>query len=61
MKTGTICDSFISMLTDQLTTTHLASTGLSSFDTILDGDGYPDRSTILIVSPPGIAKDVLGY
>jgi circadian clock protein KaiC len=38
----------------------MASSGIQSLDRIL-GDGYPDRSTILIVSPPGIAKEVLGY
>jgi circadian clock protein KaiC len=39
----------------------LASTGIPSLDGILGTDGYPDRSTILVVSPPGIAKEVLGY
>jgi circadian clock protein KaiC len=38
----------------------MTSSGLQSLDRLL-GDGYPDRSTILIVSPPGIAKEVLGY
>jgi len=27
----------------------------------LGNDGYPDRSTILIVGPPGIGKEALGY
>jgi KaiC/GvpD/RAD55 family RecA-like ATPase len=25
------------------------------------GDGYPERSTILVVGPPGIGKEALGY
>jgi circadian clock protein KaiC len=39
----------------------LASTGLSSLDNLLGGDGYPDRSTVLVVGPPGIGKEALGY
>jgi KaiC/GvpD/RAD55 family RecA-like ATPase len=39
----------------------LASTGVQSLDAILGGDGYPDRSTVLIVGPPGIGKESLGY
>jgi KaiC/GvpD/RAD55 family RecA-like ATPase len=39
----------------------LASTGLLSLDNLLGSDGYPDRSTILIVGPPGIGKEALGY
>jgi len=39
----------------------LASTGISSLDNLLGGDGYPDRSTILIVGPPGIGKEATGY
>jgi circadian clock protein KaiC len=39
----------------------LASTGLSSLDQLLGSDGYPDRSTILVVGPPGIGKEALGY
>jgi len=39
----------------------LASTGLSSLDQLIGGDGYPDRSTILVVGPPGIGKEALGY
>jgi KaiC/GvpD/RAD55 family RecA-like ATPase len=39
----------------------LASTGLASLDNLLQKDGYPDRSTILIVGPPGIGKEALGY
>jgi circadian clock protein KaiC len=39
----------------------LTSTGLTSLDKLLGGDGYPDRSTILVVGPPGIGKEALGY
>ncbi len=39
----------------------MASTGLPSLDNLLGSDGYPDRSTILIVGPPGIGKEALGY
>ncbi len=39
----------------------MASTGLSSLDNLLGSDGYPDRSTILVVGPPGIGKEALGY
>jgi len=38
----------------------LASSGISALDELL-GDGYPDRSTILVASQPVIAKEVLGY
>jgi len=39
----------------------MASTGLSSLDQLLGNDGYPDRSTILVIGPPGIGKEALGY
>ncbi len=39
----------------------LASTGVPSLDQLLGSDGYPDRSTILVVGPPGIGKEALGY
>jgi len=39
----------------------VASTGLPSLDQLLGSDGYPDRSTILVVGPPGIGKEALGY
>jgi len=39
----------------------MASTGLISLDQLLGNDGYPDRSTILVVGPPGIGKEALGY
>jgi circadian clock protein KaiC len=39
----------------------LASTGVPTLDSILGNDGYPDRSAILVVGPPGIGKESLGY
>jgi KaiC/GvpD/RAD55 family RecA-like ATPase len=36
------------------------SSGIPSLDPLLD-DGYPDRSTILVVGPSGIGKEALGY
>lgn len=38
----------------------MVSTGLRELDQLLGG-GYPDRSSILIVGPPGIGKESLGY
>jgi circadian clock protein KaiC len=39
----------------------LVSTGVPALDRLLGGGGYPDKSAILIVGPPGIAKEALGY
>ncbi|MDA4135914.1 MAG: RAD55 family ATPase [Thaumarchaeota archaeon] len=39
----------------------MVSTGVPTLDHLLGGDGYPDRSAILVVGPPGIGKEVLGY
>jgi KaiC/GvpD/RAD55 family RecA-like ATPase len=39
----------------------LVSSGFSSLDMLLGEDGYPEGSVILVVSPPGIAKEVLAY
>ena len=39
----------------------MASTGVPSLDQLLSSDGYPDRSAILVVGPPGIGKEALGY
>jgi len=39
----------------------LASTGVPSLDNLLGSDGYPDKSSILVVGPPGIGKEALGY
>jgi KaiC/GvpD/RAD55 family RecA-like ATPase len=38
----------------------LVSSGVLALDPLL-GDGYPDKSTILVVGPPGIGKEALGY
>jgi circadian clock protein KaiC len=38
----------------------LVSTGVPALDGLL-ADGYPERSTILVVGPPGIGKEALGY
>ncbi len=39
----------------------MASTGIAALDQLLGNDGYPDKSTILVVGPPGIGKEALGY
>ncbi len=39
----------------------LVSTGVPSLDSLLGTNGYPDRSAILVVGPPGIGKEALGY
>jgi circadian clock protein KaiC len=39
----------------------LVSTGVPSLDNLLGTDGYPDKSTVLVVGPPGIGKEALGY
>jgi len=38
----------------------MLSTGLDELDQLLRG-GYPDKSAILVVGPPGIGKEALGY
>lgn len=38
----------------------MASSGVPALDKLL-ADGYPDKSAILIVGPPGIGKEALGY
>jgi KaiC/GvpD/RAD55 family RecA-like ATPase len=38
----------------------MVSSGVPALDPLL-GDGYPDKSTILVVGPPGIGKEALGY
>jgi circadian clock protein KaiC len=38
----------------------LASSGVAALDPLL-GDGYPDRSAVLVIGPPGIGKEALGY
>jgi KaiC/GvpD/RAD55 family RecA-like ATPase len=39
----------------------MVSTGLEGLDQVLDGQGFPDRSTILVEGPPGVGKEALGY
>jgi KaiC/GvpD/RAD55 family RecA-like ATPase len=39
----------------------LVSTGVQSLDSLLGSDGYPDKSAVLVVGPPGIGKEALGY
>jgi len=38
----------------------LASSGIPALDSLL-ADGYPDKSAVLVVGPPGIGKEALGY
>ena len=38
----------------------MASTGVEELDRLLK-HGYPDKSAILVVGPPGIGKEALGY
>ena len=38
----------------------MVSSGIPALDPLL-GDGYPDRSATLVVGPPGIGKEALGY
>jgi circadian clock protein KaiC len=39
----------------------LVSTGVPTLDNLLGSDGYPDRSAVLVIGPPGIGKEALGY
>jgi len=39
----------------------LPSTGIPALDRLLGETGYPEKSTVLIVGPPGIGKEALGY
>ncbi len=34
---------------------------MTSLDGLLGGNGYPEKSTILVVGPPGIGKEALAY
>jgi KaiC/GvpD/RAD55 family RecA-like ATPase len=38
----------------------LASSGIPALDRLLS-DGYPEKSAVLVVGPPGIGKEALGY
>jgi len=39
----------------------LVSTGIPSLDHLLGEDGYPDKSSILVIGPPGVGKEALAY
>ena len=39
----------------------MASSGFPSLDKVLGHQGYPDKSAILVVGPPGIGKEALCY
>ncbi len=39
----------------------MPSTGFPELDKLVGSDGYPDRSAILVIGPPGIGKEALGY
>lgn len=39
----------------------MPSTGIQTLDPLVGSDGYPDRSTILVIGPPGIGKESLAY
>ena len=39
----------------------MVSSGVPTLDKLLGDAGYPDRSAVLVVGPPGIAKEALGY
>jgi KaiC/GvpD/RAD55 family RecA-like ATPase len=38
----------------------MPSSGIPALDSVI-GDGYPDKSAVLVVGPPGIGKEALGY
>ena len=38
----------------------MASSGVPALDRLM-ADGYPDKSAVLVVGPPGIGKEALGY
>jgi len=39
----------------------LPSSGVSALDKILGGQGFPDKSAVLIIGPPGVSKEALCY
>ena len=39
----------------------MPTSGFTSLDKLIGTEGYPDRSAILIIGPPGIGKEALGY
>lgn len=48
-------------LTSLINLNELPSTGIRSLDQIVGGLGYPEKSTVLVVGPPGIGKEALSY
>jgi KaiC/GvpD/RAD55 family RecA-like ATPase len=39
----------------------LFSSGVAALDEMLGGDGYPDKCSVLIIGPPSVSKEALGY
>lgn len=39
----------------------MATSGFDSLDKLVGGSGYPERSAVLILGPPGIGKEALCY
>lgn len=39
----------------------MASSGFDSLDRLVGSTGYPERSAVLVIGPPGIGKEALGY
>lgn len=39
----------------------LSSTGVPALDKMLGGIGYPQKSAILVVGPPGVGKEAISY
>ena len=39
----------------------MPSSGIPFLDHVLGGEGYPTKSAILLMGPPGIGKEALGY
>ena len=39
----------------------MVTTGITALDKLLEGEGYPERSAILVSGAPGIGKEALGY
>ncbi len=39
----------------------MVSSGLPELDSVLGGEGFTEKSTVLVVGPPGIGKEALGY
>jgi len=39
----------------------LPSTGVPPLDRLLGGEGFPEKSALLVIGPPGVNKEALGY